>query len=1429
MPKTKHLQTSDNKSRKRKKQYDTNRALTSKKITYDAQGSLCDYNSNIKRLPTLNSLGHMNCICHSCGAFMWKNEVHTGFINVNSKFSTCCVQGKIQLPYINEPPDLIKQLLSEDSNEAKHFRHHIRAFNSSLAFASLGVKEDILPSKGPYTFRICGSVYHRIGHLFPEIGEKPKFSQIYIYDTDHELSNRLVWNTELDRHILLKLQTMLHECNPFVACFKHAAEIFTTTVESENMKLVLKQDTNKDLRRYNLPSASEISVIIPGSSNNSPSNRDIVLYKRASSNPDSSNIMHINETHQYYDPLHYVLIFPYGDSGWTPGIKHRGEDTAQTSAMNFYAYHLMQRQNFNLLLKCGRLFHQYIVDQYAKIEQERLNYCLYHQSELRAELYQGLSDSVHAGDTDGSSVGRKIILPSSFIGGPRNMNQLYQDAMAIVRRYGKPDLFITFTCNPKWNEIASSLLPGQTPSDRPDLITRVFHQKLKLLLHDITHNNIFGPVIAYVYTIEFQKRGLPHCHILLILDPSSKPRSPDDYDKYVAAEIPHQELAPELYQIVIQHMVHGPCGQVNIKCPCMENGMCTKQYPKAFQEKTIETIDGYPMYKRSENGVTVEKKGVRLDNRWIVPYNPYLCAKYSAHINVEICSTITAVKYLYKYVYKGQDRIMAGVQHGEINEIQRYVDARYVSASEACWRIFHYELHDRSPAVQRLALHLQGQQTVIYKEGKAEEALDNIKNSTLTAWFRINSESSEARSIPYHLFPEHFTWNTSTGKWKPRKSGNAIGRLYQANPSEGERFYLRLLLHHTPGCTSYEDIRTLPDGTVCQTFKETALKRGFLQDDEEWVECLNETVLTASPSQVRLLFVTILVFCEPSSPDQMWDKFKKHMSEDITRKNKYYSQPCVFEKALQLIESLLQHHGKSLQDYPGMPIPSENFTHLQELSKIMMEELSYRKEEQCERANNYEKQMNADQIKVYTEVIENVLSEESEQTLFFLDGPGGTGKTFLYNAILAKIRSEGKIALAVASSGIAAELLEGGRTAHSRFKIPIPILPTSTCNISRQSELAKLLTQTSIIIWDEAPMLHRFVYECVHRTLCDLLKNDKHFGGKVVLLGGDFRQVLPVIRHASQAEIIESNLQRSFLWAHVKHVHLTINMRVKTSQNRESAEANKAFERYLLSIGNGSEEIHSDIGFAKIKLPQEICIQPDDRGIDNLIDTVFPDLNNAGFTEQMYMRAILTCRNENVDNINNKVMTRFNSGESKVYLSADAVGDPSQANLYPTEFLNTLTPSGLPPHKLYLKYNAPIILLRNLNPREGLLNGTRLRVLNLGDRVMEAQIMIGRNKGKRVFIPRITLTPSDSGLPFDLKRRQFPVKPAFAMSINKSQGQTLDFVGLDLSRDVFTHGQLYVAISRVRSFHSISVLPDPSSSDGQNFFTDNIVYREVLA
>ena len=328
------------------------------------------------------------------------------------------------------------------------------------------------------------------------------------------------------------------------------------------------------------------------------------------------------------------------------------------------------------------------MDAYAQVEQTRLHYLHANQGNLRVDLYQGLADAAADG-TRLSNIGTKTILPSSFTGRPRNMQQLYYDAMAIVRSHTKPDLFITMTCNPRWEEITANLEPGQTARDRPDLVTHVFHLKLSALLEDLLTNGVLGRVVAHMYVIEFQKRGLPHAHILLILEGADKPITPEDIDSIVSAQLPEQSLYPELYETVTSCMLHGPCRVNNVNAPCMTDGNCSKRYPREFCEETRITPDKYPQYKRSNNGTSVTRGGHTFTNQHVVPYNPYLCAKYNCHINVEIANGILAVKYLYKYVYKGHDRACISMHRDDDSasardEIQDYLDARYVSAAEAC-------------------------------------------------------------------------------------------------------------------------------------------------------------------------------------------------------------------------------------------------------------------------------------------------------------------------------------------------------------------------------------------------------------------------------------------------------------------------------------------------------------------------------------------------------------------------------------------------------------------------------------------------------------------------------------------------------------------------------------------------------------------------
>uniref|UniRef100_A0A453JU33 ATP-dependent DNA helicase n=1 Tax=Aegilops tauschii subsp. strangulata TaxID=200361 RepID=A0A453JU33_AEGTS len=316
------------------------------------------------------------------------------------------------------------------------------------------------------------------------------------------------------------------------------------------------------------------------------------------------------------------------------------------------------------------------------------------------------------------------------------------------------------------------------------------------------------------------------------------------------------------------------------------------------------------------------------------------------------------------------------------------------------------------------------------------------------------------------------------------------------------------------------------------------------------------------------------------------------------------------------------------------------------------------------------------------------------------------------------------------------------------------------------------------IIWDEVAMTKRQAVETLDRSLQDIMECSLPFGGKVVVFGGDFRQVLPVVTRGTRAQITDATLLRSYLWEKTRKIRLTRNMR---------AQADPWFSEYLLRIGNGTEETISD---DYVRLPDEIVIgyTEDEKAINMLIEDVFPSLQaNSRSREYMSARAILSTKNDHVDDLNDKMISRF-PGEERLYHSFDSIEDDLQNN-YTIDFLNSITPNGLPPHVLKLKVNCPVILLRNLDPHNGLCNGTRLMIRAFQDNAIDAEIVGGQHAGKRVFIPRIPMSPSeDISLPFKLKRKQFPIRLSFAMTINKAQGQTIPNVGIYLPEPVFSLG-----------------------------------------
>ncbi|XP_057444727.1 uncharacterized protein LOC130736971 [Lotus japonicus] len=357
----------------------------------------------------------------------------------------------------------------------------------------------------------------------------------------------------------------------------------------------------------------------------------------------------------------------------------------------------------------------------------------------------GIEDAITRGDTDASTVGSRIFLPSSFTGGRRYMFDNCQDAMVICGTYGYPDLFLTMTCNPKWPEIDRHVSRYFLSAyDRPDISCRVFRMKLAQLMTDLKKGEFFGKVIAGMYSIEFQKRGLPHAHILLWLGPGDKLKTTEMIDSVICAELPDPDLYPELFDCVSNYMVHGPCGLSRKESPCMKNDRCSKFFPKKYADTTSFDNDGYPIYRRRNTGISTNRRGVDLDNGFVVPYNPKLLMKYQAHINIEYCNKSNSIKYLFKYVHKGVDRVTMSMSAGknnhdqkaEVDEIKQYFDCRYLSPCEAAWRIFKFEIHHKWPHVQKLTYHLPRKQVVLFKENQSiEEVLkkNEVKNSMFLA------------------------------------------------------------------------------------------------------------------------------------------------------------------------------------------------------------------------------------------------------------------------------------------------------------------------------------------------------------------------------------------------------------------------------------------------------------------------------------------------------------------------------------------------------------------------------------------------------------------------------------------------------------------------------------------------------------------------
>ncbi|XP_071582165.1 uncharacterized protein [Temnothorax nylanderi] len=347
-------------------------------------------------------------------------------------------------------------------------------------------------NNAPYCLKIHGQYHHLTSMAMrPADGQAPRFAQLYFLDTEEAVNYRMnnKANQECDPEIMKDLSCFMVQCNEFAKTFKMMRQVEKDLNpignKTINLMLSFRKDPQHDQRRYNAPQANEIAVVFQNVDGEPPFERDIRIY-----NKNSNDVQQISILDKRCDPMCYPLLYPYGNDGWHSELKSDNPKYPgfKISQMDYYAHLLAPRVEFSQFKRAGKLRCQFILDAYMKTEANRLNYIKLNQPQLRAELYSGLMDHLdNRAQNEGITVGIPVILPSSFMGSPRNMQERYQDAMSLVRKFGKPDIFLTMTCNPQCPEIKNNL-DGCLIEFRPDLVAKTFNLDVKEVLKDLIQN-----------------------------------------------------------------------------------------------------------------------------------------------------------------------------------------------------------------------------------------------------------------------------------------------------------------------------------------------------------------------------------------------------------------------------------------------------------------------------------------------------------------------------------------------------------------------------------------------------------------------------------------------------------------------------------------------------------------------------------------------------------------------------------------------------------------------------------------------------------------------------------------------------------------------------------------------------------------------------
>uniref|UniRef100_A0A8D9BYA8 ATP-dependent DNA helicase n=2 Tax=Cacopsylla melanoneura TaxID=428564 RepID=A0A8D9BYA8_9HEMI len=1345
------------------------------------------------------------------------------FFEEKTKKMWCCRQGDLIIPELALHP------INAPFYHEKEFIKNARYYNNLFAFSALGTSEEggfEYPRQGPSMVKVCGRIYHRIFDL--SYNRTVNNFGFYIDDGEERRRFARGLGVNVDSGILSSIESFINEVNPFVSQLRRLSN-----ETSETAHIVFKETNRRRdgpiLGENPLPPEAdssalrhrEVCALVNLEAQEYDEVRDVVAWKIGDARPHRVYLFS-----ECYETLQYPLLFPYGDAGWRIGLVcKKGEEVHKVSQLEYYRYRMLAESRFTSM---GRLSCEYFLDMFVRTDEERLEWVRKAQITARGNVRLAQRYEIeNLPEIDrGDDIGR-VYLPKTFTNGPRYFLERYKDAMAVVNKFGNCSFFITFTCNSQWVEIQRNLRPNETAFDRPDLVCRVFEQKKAELVRLLKSGRVFGFVEFMFYTLEFQKRGLPHIHICLRVA-GGGPKSADEIDSCVSAKIPDENEDSRLRELVLKHMVHGPC-RTGLCIEKNSGGKCSKFFPKPHSEVTHFDDKGFIFYRRDVFNCAEVRRGNRqpfeTNDTYIVPYNPVLLKYFDCHINVEIATSRKSVKYLFKYINKGPDKSVVAIMRPQrpdedpINEIDMYRTLRYVSSSEAVWRLLSFDISNRTPPVKCLPVHLPGEDSILYRLGCANEAAERTL-SMLDVYLR-RPRIERFESVTYCQFYEQYVYQArrpgenckrevfeTSGpvtrfilpRVVRRSERYPVCRVFWVSPNRGELYFLRVLLLRYP-CYDVEELKRVGD-VEYSTFQQACSALGLISNEDEYVSCMREAKSFMMAHRLRRFFCLLVNMGAPAA--FLWSLFSEDLCEDFLLS---LDRDKALAEGLCIINRILHNQGSSNIEQGLPPVDDE------QTSELIREKSRWTHQDgQVSHHDEWIPKLNEKQKEVFDLIVGAVQGSPSK--LIYVDGAAGTGKTLVISVVTSYLRSLGHIVLCTATSGIAALNHEGGITAHSMFKLPLDVSdPLVTWNVSASTERGALIRSAALIIFDEVAMAHKNLLHCLDRSLKLLMHCDEPMGGKVFVALGDFRQIGPVIRFGQPSDVVQASFRNSYLWPLMKVISLTAALRTRDDME---------YTEFLARVGDGL--IPSTLVSGQQLIPLDRMRYVTD--VNKLIDLIYPSaiLTDSDLCAE---RAILSPTYVNIRQINSIIIEKL-PGEEFVVYSADSVRNEQDVDYFlNTETLNSIDNPSVPSHVMKFKIGCVCIIVRNISFEDKLCNGTKVIIVGKSSFLIRVR---KPHESEEYLIPRIDFEIDVSG--FNTRvimvRKAFPLIPSYALSINRAQGQTFsDLVGADLRNFVFSHGMLYVLLGRITRRSNIVCLVSPRCVIDNVAYTKNVVYSEL--